>query len=61
MGRRYDESDEREAAAESDEDMVEEDVDDPAETPDDNLINSPAPPASKEYIDLELARVNPPA
>ena len=61
MGRRYDESAAREKAAETDADVLAEDVDDPRITPDDNLINNPAPPATKEYIDLEIARIQPPA
>ena len=42
-------------------DPVEEDVDDPTRDPDDNVIPNPAPPATEEYIDLEIARVQPPA
>lgn len=61
MGRRHDESDERETAAQDKQDPVEEDVDDPAVEPDNNVIGNPAPPATKEYIDLEIARIQPPA
>jgi len=55
MGRRHDESDERERAARTNDDAVEEDK------ADDNVIGNPAPPTSKEYIDLEIARIQPPA
>jgi hypothetical protein len=61
MGRRYDESEAREKAAETDDDVLAEDVDDPRTTPDDDLITNPAPPASREYIDFEIARIQPPA
>jgi hypothetical protein len=61
MGRRHDESAARERIARSDDDTVEEDVDDPRTEPDDDLISNPAPPASHEYVDLEIARIQPPA
>ena len=61
MGRRHDESAELEQAAQTNDDPVEEDIDDPGVTPDDDLIANPAPPASAEYIDLEIARIQPPA
>ena len=61
MGRRHDESTERENAARDKQDPVEEDIDDPEVEPDNNVIGNPAPPASKEYIDLEIARIQPPA
>jgi hypothetical protein len=61
MGRRHDESAELERAARTQDDPVEEDVDDPTRDPDDNVIPNPAPPATEEYIDLEIARVQPPA
>ena len=61
MGRRHDESAELERAARTQDDPVEEDSDDPRREPDDSLIENPAPPASEEYVDLELARIQPPA
>jgi hypothetical protein len=61
MGRRHDESAELERAARTQDDPVEEDIDDPRRKPDDNVIDNPAPPASDEYVDLEIARINPPA
>ena len=61
MGRRHDESDELEQAAKSKDDAVEENMDDPDVAPDDDLISNPAPPTSREYIDLEIARIQPPA
>jgi hypothetical protein len=61
MGRRHDESAELERAARTQDDPVEEDREDPRRDPDDNLIENPAPPASEEYVDLELARIQPPA
>jgi hypothetical protein len=61
MGRRHDESTERENAARDKQDAVEEDTDDPEVEPDNNLIGNPMPPATKEYIDLEIARIQPPA
>ena len=61
MGRRHDESAELEQAAKTDDDALEENIDDPSVTPDDALITNPAPPASREYIDLEIARIQPPA
>ena len=61
MGRRHDESAERERAAKTKDDPVEEDIDDPRSEPDNDLISNPAPPASREYIDLEIARIQPPA
>jgi hypothetical protein len=59
MGRRHDESEARERAARSNDDPVEEAVDDPRTEPDDDVISNPAPPASKEYVDLEIARIQP--
>jgi len=61
MGRRHDESNEREHAAHQHDDAAEEDIDDPRHEPDNNVIGNPAPPATKEYIDLEIARIRPPA
>jgi hypothetical protein len=61
MGRRHDESAELESAARTQDDPIEEDIEDPRRDPDDNLIENPAPPASDEYVDLELARIQPPA
>lgn len=61
MGRRHDESAELENAARTQDDPVEENVDDPTREPDDNVIPNPAPPATEEYVDLEIARVRPPA
>ena len=61
MGRRHDESAALEHAARTNDDPVEEDIDDPSVMPDDDLISNPAPPASREYIDLEIARIQPPA
>lgn len=61
MGRRRDESRELEHEAETHEDPVEEDVHDPRSEPDVNIIGNPAPPGTKEYIDLEIARIQPPA
>jgi hypothetical protein len=61
MGRRHDESAELERAARTQDDPIEEDIDDPRAEPDDALIDNPAPPATEEYIDLEIARINPPA
>lgn len=61
MGRRHDESSERERAARTQDDPVEEDDANPRRQPDDSLIENPAPPATDEYIDLEIARIQPPA
>ncbi|HUP71976.1 MAG TPA: hypothetical protein VM282_02910 [Acidimicrobiales bacterium] len=59
MGRRHDESAELEHAAKTDDDPLEENIDDPSVTPDDDLISNPAPPTSAEYIDFEIARIRP--
>ena len=59
MGRRHDESEERERAAESHDDPLEEDTDDPRTEPDDDVIGNPAPPGTDEYVDLEIARIRP--
>ena len=59
MGRRYDESDELESAARTEDDPLEENIDDPRVEPDDSVISNPAPPATKEYVDLEIARIRP--
>jgi hypothetical protein len=42
-------------------DPLEGDNEDPTVVPDANLIANPAPPGSAEYIDLEIARILPPA
>ncbi len=61
MGRRRDESTELESAAHTKHDPLAETIHDPEVEPDDDLISNPAPPATKEYIDLEIARIQPPA
>jgi len=61
MGRRHDESAELERAARTQDDPTEDETEDPRREPDHNLIENPAPPATDEYIDLEIARIQPPA
>jgi hypothetical protein len=61
MGRRHDESAELEQAARTSDDPLEEDQDDPDVVIDDDLTINPNPPTSPEYIDLEIARIRPPA
>lgn len=56
MGRRHDETAEDEVAARTHDDVLEDDIDDPSVELDNDIIANPAPPATEEYIELELER-----
>jgi hypothetical protein len=58
MRRRHHESADEKAARMKD-DTVEDDIEEVE--PDLNLIGNPMSPTSREYIDLEIARIQPPA
>lgn len=61
MGRRHDESRDRERDAATEDDVTDDEEESAAEIDEETLFETPAPLGSKEYIDLELARINPPA